>query len=139
MATMLGSGLMVVVGLTSLFSADMIRMQGFERLTLEAAPLISAINAYESAYGHPPADLASLEVTYPEGHDIKGGVLPEFIYFSGEVARERYHGNRWVLMLETPTGPLKWDRFLYYPEQNYPSLAHGGWIEKVGNWAYVHE
>ena len=139
MATLLGSGMMVIVGLVSLMSADKIRMQGFERLTMEAAPLVAAIHKYDSTYGYPPETLGELNITYPDDHNIKGGALPEFKYLQGEQVRERYHGNRWVLMLDTPTGPLRWDRFLYYPEQNYPSLANGGWLEKVGDWAYLHE
>lgn len=138
-AAMIGCGLMVGVGLVSLLSAENIRMRGFERLAVETAPLVAAIHAYDKTYGHPPENLELLEFTYPEGHDIKGGGLPEFKYLQGEAARKRYHGNLWVLMLETPTGPMRWDRFLYYPKQNYPSLAHGGWLEKVGTWAYVHE
>lgn len=139
MAALIGSGLMVIVGVASLKYSDTIRMQGFERLSVEAAPLVAAIHAFSKTKGHPPLSLNSLEVNFPQGHEIKGETLPEFQYLTGETARERYHGNPWVLLLETPTGPFKWDKFVYYPEQNYPSLGFGGWLERVGDWAYVHE
>ena len=139
MSILLGAGLMVTLGLVSLRSADGIRLQGFERLSQEAAPLVAAIHAYTEEFGHPPESLDLLQINYPPGYTVKGGELPEFKYFPGYVATERYHGNPWVLMLETPTGPLRWDKFLYYPRQNYPSLGHGGWFEKVGEWAYLHE
>lgn len=139
LAVLFGSGLLVTVAVISLLSADKIRRQGFERLALEAAPMVAAIHAYSELHGYPPESLADLQFKYPPGQNIQGGELPEFKYYSGERARERYHGNSWVLMLETPTGPLKWDRFLYYPLQNYPPLGHGGWFEKVGTWGYVHE
>ena len=139
MAALIGSIMMVVVGLVSLHLADNIRRQGFERLSMEAAPLVDAIHAYDQTFGHPPNSLGELKGQLPEGYLAKEELLPEFKYLVGETAIERFHGNPWVLVLETPTGPLKWDKFLYYPEQNYPSLAHGGWIEKVGAWAYLHE
>ncbi len=139
LAVFLGCGLLVTVGIVSLKTADHIRMQGFQRLALEAAPLVTAIHAYTTTHGVPPENLDDLEVKFPADHNIQGDDLPEFQYFPGDIARERYHGNPWVLMLDTPTGPLRWDRFLYYPLQNYPPLGHGGWFERVGEWAYVHE
>lgn len=138
-AVFIGAGLMVTLGLISLKSADSIRVQGFERLALEAAPLVEAIHAYNNEFGHPPKNLDELEVNYPPGYIVKGGELPDFEYLPGSQAKDRYHGNPWVLKLDTPTGPLRWDRFIYYPLQNYPSLAQGGWVEKIGEWAYVHE
>ena len=139
MAVLIGSGLMVILSIISLKSADTIRMQGFERLSQETVPLISAINAYNKKFGQPPESLEMLKVSYPPDHVIKGGELPEFIYIPGDRASERYHGNPWVLILEAPTGPLRWDKFIYYPLQNYPSLGSGGWFESVGAWAYLHE
>ena len=139
MAVLVGSGMMVILSILSLKSADSIRMEGFERLSKEAAPLIAAINDYHENFGQPPESLKLLKVTYPPGHEIKGGDLPDFTYIPGGRSVERYHGNPWVLVLEAPTGPLRWDKFVYYPLQNYPSLGHGGWFESVGEWAYVHE
>lgn len=138
-AVVIGSGMLVTFSVIALKSADGIRLQGFERLSREAAPLVAAIHSYNEKFGYPPENLDVLQVNYPPGHSIEGGELPDFEYLSGDRARERYHGNPWVLMLETPTGPLRWDRFLYYPLQNYPPLSYGGWLEAVGEWAYVHE
>jgi hypothetical protein len=139
MAIFFGSGLLVTLSMLSLKSADGIRQQGFERLSREATPLVAAIHNYSEKFGHPPENLEELQVEYPKGHIIKGGELPDFAYVPGDLASDRYHGNPWVLVLETPTGPFRWDQFLYYPLQNYPPLGHGGWFEKVGGWAYVHE
>jgi len=139
MATLIGACFMVIMSVASLKSADNIRRHGFERLSREAAPLVSAIHDYEKKFGYPPENLEILKVSYPPGHVIKGGELPDFEYLPGALASDRYHGNPWVLILETPSGALRWDRFLYYPLQNYPSLGHGGWLERVGEWAYVHE
>ncbi len=139
LAVVIGSGMLVTFSVIALKSSDQIRLQGFERLSREAAPLVAAIHAYNEEFGHPPKSLDVLQVNEPPGHTIKGGQLPEFAYLRGDRARERYHGNPWILMLETPTGPLRWDQFLYYPLQNYPSMGHGGWLETVGAWVYVHD
>lgn len=139
LAVFIGTGVLVTLSIASLKSADNIRIKGFERLAQEAAPLVETIHVYHDYFGHPPKSLEELEVVFPPNHAIKGDELPEFQYVQGELARERYHGNPWVLILETPTGPLRWDRFIYYPLQNYPPLASGGWFEKVGKWGYLHE
>ena len=138
-AMLLGAGLFVVLTLSALWVSDQVRYQGFERLASEATPLVEAIKSFEQAYGRPPEDLSDIKVAFPEGHDIRGGTLPQFTYLSGYRAKERYHGNPWVLLLQTPTGPLRWDQFVYYPLQNYPPLGHGGWFEPIQEWAYVHE
>ncbi len=139
LAVLAGATLLVVLSLFSLKTADGIRQRGFERLAREAAPLVAAIHEYSREHGRPPGSLDEVQVNYPSGHVIKGGELPGFVYLSGDQAIERYHRNPWILMLRTPTGPLRWDMFVYYPQQNYPSLGHGGWLERIGEWAYVHE
>lgn len=139
LAMLIGAGMFVSFTLLSLGLSEQVRYQGFARLTREAAPLIEAIKNYEKSHGAPPASLEDVAVQYPAGYQVQGGALPDFKYISGYMAQERYHGNPWVLMLETPTGPLSWDLFIYYPQQNYPSLGHGGWFEPIMEWAYVHE
>ena len=34
---------------------------------------------------------------------------------------------------------LQFDCFVYWPERNYPEHMYGGWVERMGDWAYVHE
>ena len=97
------------------------------------------ISEYERIYGTPPANLVTVKNALPEADAVWPTSLPEFEYYSGYLAKERYHGNPWILRLEVPTGPLRWDQFVYYPLQNYPSLGHGGWFEPIGDWAYLHD
>ena len=63
---------------------------------------------------------------------------PEYKYLSGEKVKD-YDGNPWVLYVFTPSGGINFDQFLYFPLQNYPSHGYGGSLERIGNWAYVHE
>jgi hypothetical protein len=34
---------------------------------------------------------------------------------------------------------LKFDCLVYWPERNYPDVLYGGGVERVRDWAYVHE
>jgi hypothetical protein len=67
------------------------------------------------------------------------GAYPDYEYLAGTEAKSRFHGNPWVLWVDTPSGGINWDMFIYYPRQNYPTYAHGGSLERVKQWAYVHE
>jgi hypothetical protein len=43
-----------------------------------------------------------------------------------------------VLLVSTLKGG-SFDRFLYFPLQNYPEDGYGGSLERIGDWAYLHE
>jgi hypothetical protein len=43
------------------------------------------------------------------------------------------------LVVFTPSGAINFDQFMYFPNRNYPEQGFGGWIERIGDWAYVHE
>jgi hypothetical protein len=45
----------------------------------------------------------------------------------------------WELRVPCSRGGLNWDVFFYWPGQRYPAKAYGGSIERLGDWAYVHE
>jgi hypothetical protein len=45
----------------------------------------------------------------------------------------------WELRIECSRGIINWDVFFYWPTQDYPTTLYGGGIERIGNWAYVHE
>jgi hypothetical protein len=64
---------------------------------------------------------------------------PKYEYLTGRQTLEQYDGNPWVVWVDTPSGGINWDIFLYYPRQNYPQRGHGGYLERVKDWAYVHE
>jgi hypothetical protein len=64
---------------------------------------------------------------------------PKYEYVTGDRALENYDGNPWAVWVDTPSGGINWDIFLYYPRQNYPQRGHGGSLERVRDRAYVHE
>jgi hypothetical protein len=45
----------------------------------------------------------------------------------------------WELRIDCPRGMLNWDVFFYWPTQRYPNQIYGGSVERIGQWAYVHE
>ena len=63
---------------------------------------------------------------------------PTYRYLTGTDALE-YEGNSWVIVVHAPLGLLDFDSFLYFPKQNYPKHGYGGYLERVEDWAYVHE
>lgn len=116
-----------------------IRMDAFAKLSVRGAELVSAIKQYEQANGAPPATLEDLVPSFlAEVPGTGMGAYPDFRYMSGEEAAS-YGGNPWVLTVFTPSGGINFDQFMYFPLQNYPDKGFGGWLQRVNDWAYVHE
>lgn len=46
---------------------------------------------------------------------------------------------RWELRIPCPSGGINWDVFFYWPGERYPEHIYGGSVERIGQWAYVHE
>jgi hypothetical protein len=47
--------------------------------------------------------------------------------------------SRWELRVHCSIGFLNWDMFIYWPTEDYPDGIYGGAIERIADWAYVHE
>ena len=115
------------------------RMAAFERLAARSAPLVEAIRAYEAHHGKPPSDLADLAPEYFTAVPHTGmRAYPDYDYLVGEAAT-RHEGNPWALVVRTTSGGINFDQFMYLPLQNYPKTGYGGVLERVSDWAYVHE
>ena len=114
-----------------------LRMSGFRNLAQRSKPLIEAIHKYEADQGRPPKILDNLAPKYLKAIPQTGmDAYPKFDYIFG---REKdYDGNPWVLCVHVGYG-LGFDEFLYLPRQNYPKKGYGGRLERVEDWAYVHE
>jgi hypothetical protein len=113
------------------------RMHEFKKLAIRSKPLVTAINDYEIKYGSPPPGLQSLVPEFlPEVPQT--GTDRDSSYNYIKSSEFRYEDNPW--MLEVSAGSLfGFDRFLYLPNQNYPEYGWGGKLEKIEDWAYVHE
>lgn len=114
------------------------RSKAFERLAVRSVPLVESIHGYEREHGTPPPSLEALVPQYFDAVPSTGiGAYPDYVYLIGDDAQSR-SGCEW--MLEVPAYViLGWDTFLYFPSGEYPERGFGGWLERMGDWAYVHE
>ena len=119
--------------------AERIRMAAFHELAERSDPLVQAIKNYEVQYEKPPARLADLVPEFlPRISGTGMGAYPGYKYMVGDEA-QKFAEDAWCLVVYTPLGGLNWDMFIYFPNQNYPEQGYGGNLEKVRDWAYVHE
>jgi hypothetical protein len=116
-----------------------IRRAAFVALAERSRPLVDAVTKYEREHGQPPESLDSLVPRYlPQVPSTGMGAYPKFEYVSGDQAK-RFQTNPWAIYVFTPSGGINFDQFLYLPRQNYPEKGYGGSLERIGDWAYVHE
>lgn len=94
--------------------------------------LISAIKSYKKEVGKAPSSLDALIPTYIDKIPLTGMMrYPAYQY--------SVSNDRWSLVIDTSLGVLNWDLFVYFSDQNYPEWMAGGSVERIKNWAYVHE
>ncbi|WP_339736303.1 hypothetical protein [uncultured Gimesia sp.] len=117
-----------------------VRMTQMAEFAERSRPLIDAVERYAEDQGGPPETLEQLVPDYLPAVPGTGMMAyPEYVYYFGDQARERFVDNPWGLLVNTPSGGPNWDQMLYFPKQNYPEQGYGGSLERVGEWAYVHE
>ena len=116
-----------------------IRMRAFDDLAKRSQPLVKAIEDFTAAHGSPPPSLKNLVPDYlaavPKTRMMS---FPDYKYKVGKEA-QRYEGNPWILSVPAPSGGINFDEFYYFPLQNYPRNGYGGSLERIRNWAYLHE
>jgi hypothetical protein len=113
------------------------RMTLIARAADAASPLTDAIHSFEGDQGRPPALLSDLVPRYLRAIPSTGmGGYSEWQYVPDAAS---YEGNSWVLLVHTGGPGLNWDQLMYFPNRRYPATGHGGELERVGDWAYVHE
>ena len=109
------------------------RNWGLERITVQAEPLIKAIETHKIQKGEYPPDLEALLPEYIAEIPYTGAVgYPDFEYSRGE-------SENYQLLVHTPMPGINFDVFVYWPKGNYPPEMYGGSVESIKDWAYVHE
>jgi hypothetical protein len=115
-----------------------IRRQAFHEFVQNSQPVVTAIKQYEKKYGCPPSALEDVTPEFLSEFPGTGiGAYPDYRY---ELPSKpgQYEGNDWALIVETGYG-LNFDIIMYLPKQNYPERGYGGTLERIDDWAYVHE
>lgn len=121
------------------WSGGKVRMAAFHKLAERSKTLVQTIKEYELRYGNPPVSLENLVPEFlPNIPQTGMGAYPEYEYKVGDEA-QKFAKDAWCLLVETPSGGLNWDVFIYFPNQQYPKQGYGGVLERVKDWAYVHE
>lgn len=116
-----------------------LRNDAFYRLAERSSTLVTAIQNYHRIKGTPPSTLDDLVPDFLEAIPGTGmAAYPVYEYFAGDLAHS-HDQNPWILLVNTPCGGINFDEFLYFPLQNYPQRGYGGWLQRVRDWAYVHE
>jgi hypothetical protein len=109
------------------------------RTTVNAVPLVEAIHAFEAQERRPPSSLQELVPKHLSLVPSTGiGSHPKFRFQSAD-GTSLVMGDRWALHIQPPQVVFGFDRMFYVPSKAYPQRGYGGWIERVGDWAYVHE
>jgi hypothetical protein len=134
-AALLSAGLVLLLPV-AIWAATSVRSYGFLLAAERAEPVIRAIERFDRENGRPPDSLAELTPRYLPAMPSR---IPPMEIVTGRAAEEEFHGNRWVLTASVSTGFINWDRFMYFPNGRYPVTGYGGWLERIGTWAYVHE
>ena len=128
----------VIIGLPLLKLGVEVRRHAFRDLADRGSVLAKAIEQYQRMQGTPPAALEDLLPVYIS--EIPSTRMPAYGPWEYEVGKPgEWDGNPWVIYLYCSSGVLNWDMFLYFPLQNYPDEGYGGTLERLGDWAYVHE
>ncbi|MCA9018311.1 MAG: hypothetical protein KDA77_23520, partial [Planctomycetaceae bacterium] len=113
---------------------------GWNAFSRRSEPLIAAIKDFEREHGAPPERLDDLVPDYLSAVPDTGmRACSEYQYVTGQLARNEFEGNPWALQVIPPVFGVGFDLVLYFPKQNYPKRGYGGSLERVGEWAYVHE
>jgi len=128
-----------LIGHASLRFSSSIRMNGFQQIAVRSEPLVNAIFSFAKKEGRPPASLGELAPKYMAKIPQTGMPAYPTYQYQSSTDTNRWHGNPWVLYVNCSSGGINFDMFIYYPLQNYPERGHGGWLERIGKWAYVHE
>ena len=119
--------------------ADHVRIAAFADLSARSAPLIEAVTAFETRFGHPPPDLESLVPSFVKTLPATGmSAYPTYEYVTGEAALEQF-ADRWALYIDAPNGRVASDLLYYIPNERYPEYISRGLVEPVGRWAYVYK
>lgn len=113
------------------------RRTGLEAAARRAKPLIAAIEKYKADEGHAPENLQALVPKYITRVPQTGMVSYPVFHYSrdnwGDGALQFY-------TLRVKTGfALNYDSFNYFSSRKYSTEMYGGTVERIGDWAYVHE
>ncbi len=115
------------------------RTAAFARASVNGAPIIAALKEYRSDNGKYPNSLNTLVPAYVSALPATGLIgYPEFTYRNGYNDSSAV-SDSYELRINCPSGTINFDRFVYWPSEEYPERIQGNRTELIGSWVYVHE
>jgi hypothetical protein len=130
-----------IAAVLSIFLYAQLQKTGARRATQQGEVIVEAIRAYEVKTGELPASLDELVPRELESIPETGmGGFPSFEYiFKTAEADESEHIFSSYELRVNLFKLVQFDCLVYWPEGNYPDSMYGGGVERIGDWAYVHE
>lgn len=122
--------------LPTLHLTDAIHRHAWEATTRRGQQIISAIERHRSDHHRPPSNLKELVGRYIPA--IPGTGLAGFPEFDYQLPNQGAEFKTYELSVNAMRG-MGFDRFVYWPEKEYPDQLYGGATERIRDWAYVHE
>lgn len=113
------------------------RRAGLQQAATDALPLIGAIEKFRLNNNRAPHNLEELVPIYLS--EIQRTGMAAYPRFDYSIHNERAKFQTYQLQVKTFVGFVNWDTFNYWPEGDYPTEMYGGRVERIGDWAYVHE
>lgn len=120
------------------YAGARVRTAAFESLAARSAPLVDAIRQYETDHGRPPETLEQLVPDYLDAVPSTGLAAYPAYHFDGKPNPEWFMRNSWVIFMHV-SRPGNFDRFVYFPNQQYPDEFDGCGLQRMGDWAYYHD
>ena len=117
--------------------ASEFKYRAFLEMTLRAEPLINAIEKYRADNGDFPYNIEELIPFYiPERPYTGIPIYPNYQYESASSSEGEI--EEYELKVYCSHG-MSFDSFFYWPKKEYPQRIYGGEVQRIGDWAYVHE
>ena len=114
--------------------ANNFRRQAFLKLAKRSQYIINAIEKYREHYNEYPENIENLIPAFiPENPYTGIPVYPYYEYSLPDKTIKDYE-----LKVYCSYG-MSFDSFFYWPQKDYPRYIYGGYTERIGDWAYVHE
>jgi len=116
-----------------------LRHQAFIEASRIGDRIVQALAQYRKEKGEYPQSLSELQPEHLKEIPYTGMIAyPEFTY------RKDYNDiqakpGEYELWINCTLGLINFDRFIYWPSEDYPDRIQGNRVERIRAWAYIHE
>lgn len=123
----------------SLRRAISLRRQAFVRASHAGDRIVRALAQYRNDKGEYPNSLEELVPAYVERVPYTGLIAYPTLDYAKDRNDNQAVAGSYDLRIWCSTLPVNFDRFLYWPSETYPDRIQDKPVERIRQWAYVHE